>query len=549
MERPELEFRREFLRMAGLGIAGSAAMLVPTQAGGQSAMPAGLRKDGVAPRGRSIYYDVRAYGAKGDGVTLDTEAVNATIDAAANAGGGTVLFTPGVYACYSIHLKSNVALYLQQGATILAAPTPMEGFVTGGYDAAEPQGEWEPYQDYGHNHWHNSLIWGENLHDFGIFGPGLIYGRGLSRGYDDKALPDTTKPGVGNKSIALKNCRNVILSDFSILQGGWFGILATGVDNLTIDNLKIDTNRDGMDIDCCRNVRVSNCTVNSPWDDAICPKSSYALGEARMTENVTIANCFVTGGYAIGSVLDGTWKPVNLYGHNSGTGRIKLGTESNGGFRNIAITNCVFEACQGFALESEDGAVVEDITFTGITMRNINTAPIFLRLGSRLRGPKPQTTMGSLKRVIISNVTSSGGSPLPSILAGVEGHPVEDIKISDVYLHQVGGADAAIAAINPPENAEKYPDPQMFGELPATGFYARHAKNLEFTNVEIATEREDARPAFHLEDVDGVDFFRMKFPARKMAGQFQLKNVADFRVFGCKHYADASSEHVDDEVL
>ncbi|MGA2249583.1 rhamnogalacturonidase [Terracidiphilus sp.] len=536
------EFRREFLRMAGLGVAGSAAMLVPAQATGQ--------KTGRIDReGWPGIFSVRDFGAKGDGTTIDTPAVNKAIDYVANGGGGTLIFPAGVYACYSIHLKSNVALYLSQGATILAAPTPYEGMTSGGYDAAEAQGAWEPFQDYGHNHWHNSLIWGENLHDFGIFGPGLIYGKGLSRGHDEKALPNTTAPGVGNKAIALKNCRNVILSDFSILQGGWFGVLATGVDNLTIDNLKIDTNRDGIDIDCCKNVRVSNCTVNSPWDDAICPKSSYALGEARMTENVTIANCFVTAGYALGSLLDGTWKPLNTNGRAWGTGRIKLGTESNGGFRNIAITNCVFEACQGFALETEDGAVVEDITFTGVTMRNINSAPIFLRLGSRLRGPKPETVVGSLKRVIISNVTSSGASQLPSILAGVEGHPVEDIKISDVYLHQVGGADAAMAAINPAENAEKYPDPRMFGDLPATGFYARHAKNVEFSNVEIATEREDARPAFHLEDVDGADFFRMKFPGRKTAGQFRLKNVADFRVFGCKHYADATMEHADDKVV
>ena len=105
---------------------------------------------------------------------------------------------------------------------------------------------------------------------------------------------------MGNKAIALKNCRNVIFRDFSILKGGHFGLLLTGVDNLTIDNLKIDTDRDGIDIDCCQNVRVSNCTVNSPWDDGICPKSSYALGYARATRNVTITNCWVTGTYELG---------------------------------------------------------------------------------------------------------------------------------------------------------------------------------------------------------------------------------------------------------
>ncbi len=160
---------------------------------------------------------------------------------------------------------------------------------------------------------------------------------------------------MGNKAIALKNCRNVLLRDFKILEGGWFGILATGVDNLTIDNLVIDTIRDGMDIDCCRNVRVSNCTVNSPWDDGICPKSSFALGYARPTENLTITNCYVTGGYEVGSVLDGTWKPLTME-RGTPTGRIKMGTESNGGFRNITISNCVFESCRGFAIETVDGA-------------------------------------------------------------------------------------------------------------------------------------------------------------------------------------------------
>src|SRR6201992_159214 len=112
---------------------------------------------------------------------------------------------------------------------------------------------------------------------------------------------------MGNKTIALKNCHNVLLRDFSILKGGHFGILVTGVDNLTIDNLKIDTDRDGMDIDCCKNVRVSNCTVNSPWDDAICPKSSYALGYARATENLTISDNYVTAGYELGSGAGATW--------------------------------------------------------------------------------------------------------------------------------------------------------------------------------------------------------------------------------------------------
>jgi polygalacturonase len=537
------DLRRDFLKMAGLAMAGGTTTIFTSHEADARAE----RQKGVETSDKPFYFDIRHFGAKGDGSTIDSHAINAAIDAA--AGGGTVVVPAGVYACYSIRLKSDVAIYLQQGATILAASTPYEGLANGGYDAAEPQGAWEPYQDYGHNHWHNSLIWGEGIHDFAIYGPGLIWGKGLSRGHDERTLPDTKALGVANKAIALKNCHNVILRDFSILQGGWFGVLATGVDNLTIDNLKIDTNRDGIDIDCCRNVRVSNCTVNSPWDDGICPKSSYALGYPRATENLTITNCYVTGDYDLGSVLDGTWKPMEMGPHRWGTGRIKLGTESNGGFKNVTISNCVFEGCRGFALESEDGAHVEDITFVGITMRNVRNAPMFLRLGSRLRGPKPQTVVGTMKRILISNVTSYNASSLPTIIAGVSGNPVEDVKISDVYLHQVGGGSPDMAAIQPPEKADQYPEPTMFGDLPATGLFARHAKNIEISNLEIATENADARPAVYLDDVDGADFFRIRMPMRKRSDQFKLKNVSDFRVFGSQHYPDAAVEHVEEKMV
>jgi polygalacturonase len=347
------------------------------------------------------FFNVRNFGATGDGKSIDSPAINKALEAAAAMGGGTVYVPAGTYNCYSLRLKSFICLYIEQGATILAAPTPLDGTTTDGYDAAEPQGPWEPYQDYGHNHWHTSLIWGEAIHDFSIMGPGLIWGKGLSRGHqNDKDLPDTTKPGVRNKTIALKNCFNVTLRDFSIFKGGWFGILATGVDNLAIDNLKIDTNRDGMDIDCCRNVRVSNCTVNSPIDDGICPKSSFALGYARPTENLTITNCFVTGSYEIGSILDGSWKRMPDSFAPYATGRIKCGTESNGRFRNITISNCVFEHSRGFALETVDGALCEDITFVGVTMRGSMNSPMFLRLGRRMRGPA-DSNVGTLKRIII----------------------------------------------------------------------------------------------------------------------------------------------------
>jgi polygalacturonase len=236
------------------------------------------------------WFNVRDFGAVGDGATIDSPAINKAIDHVASRGGGVVHFPPGTYACYTLRLKSNITLHLGEGAVILAAaPT---GVAPNGYDDPGP-GAGNAYQDYGHSHWSNSLIFGEGLHDIAIVGTGLIWGKGLTRGHrfpDD--APDISGPGVGDKAIALKNCRNVLLRDFKILQGGWFALLATGVDNMTIDNLIVDTNRDGLDIDCCRNVRVTNCTINSPWDDGICPKSSFALGYARPTENLTISTAF-----------------------------------------------------------------------------------------------------------------------------------------------------------------------------------------------------------------------------------------------------------------
>src|SRR5581483_11959375 len=334
--------RRDFLKLTSAGVAGSAI---------GAATPLAAAK--ATSIGSNNEYDVRSFGAKGDGKTFDTSAINKAIDAATAAGGGTVRFSAGTYLCYTIHLKSNVALYLGPGATILAADSPAEG--SGGYDAPEPNA-WDKYQDFGHSHWHNSLIWGEDIKNISILGQGLIWGKGLSRGSGDKPLA----AGVGNKAISLKNCHNVTLRDFSILHGGHFAILATGVDNLTIDNLLIDTNRDGMDIDCCRNVRVSNCSVNSPWDDGICLKSSYGLGFARATDHVTIINCYVTGGYEEGTLLDATYKRIGP-DKAPRNGRIKFGTESNGGFRNVTISNCVVEDSRGIALETVDGGLLEDV--------------------------------------------------------------------------------------------------------------------------------------------------------------------------------------------
>jgi polygalacturonase len=520
--------RRDFLRLSSVGIAGS-SLGVATGQGQLTPVEV-----------RAGFYNVRTFGARGDGASVDSDAINRAIEAAAAAGGGSVLVPAGTYLCYSIRLKSNLSLYLDAGVTIVAADPPSSG--TGGYDTAEPDNGWSAYQDFGHNHWHNSLIWGEGIANVSISGPGLIWGRGLSKGYGSG--PPAEKRGVGNKTVSLKNCHNVTLRDFSILKGGHFGILATAVDNLTICNLRIDTDRDGIDIDGCRNVRISDCSVNSPWDDAICLKSSFALGYPRATESITISNCYVTGTYKLGTMLDGTFQHFAPGDEAYRTGRIKCGTESNGGFRNIAISNCVFQGCQGLALETVDGALLEDVTVSNITMRDV-AVPFFLRLGSRMRGPAG-AAIGELRRVLISNIVCSDCDPaICSIISGIPGHAIEDITFHDIYIQHRGGGTIADGAIQPPEEERKYPEPSMFGHMPSQGFLIRHAKNVLMSNVEISASREDYRPAFVLQDVQGADFFRVRTTYTENVPTFVLNDVNDFGVHLSKHVPDSNFEHIE----
>ena len=527
--------RRHFFKTAGAGLASAAVLISP------AAAQTGVN-DVQAP-----LYPVPRFGAKGDGKTLDSPAVNATIEAASRAGGGIVMFPAGTYRCYSLRLQSKVTLYLAPGATLLAADSPAEG-ERGGYDLPEPNQPWEPYQDFGHNHWHNSLIWGEGLENVGVVGPGLVWGRGLSRGSGPG--PRAEQPGVGNKSIALKNCRNVLLRDFSILHGGHFGILATGVDNFTIDNLTIDTNRDGVDLDCCRNVHVSNCSVNSPWDDGICLKSSFALGLARTTEMVTITNCLVTGGFEEGTLLDASFKRFAPGEKVPRTGRIKFGTESNGGFKNITISNCVFDGSKGLAIESVDGGLVEDVCVSNIAMRELSGAPIFIRLGSRMRGPEG-ASIGSIRRITLSDITVMK-APEPricSIVTGIPGHLIEDVKLTGFTLVHRDGGTSEDRALELPEKEREYPEPTMFGTTPAQGFFIRHAKGIEMGGIKIESTGDDQRPAFVLDDVQNADFSFIKLPSSQPGRGFSLRQVSNFSLFRGKPLADIELDIADREEL
>lgn len=483
-------------------------------------------------------YSVTDFGARGDGKTIDSDAINKAIEAASQSGGGTVYFPAGTYASYSIRLKSHISLYLDQGATILAADPQGET----GYDAPEPNkwGDSLHYQDFGHSHWHNSLIWGEDLVNISILGPGTIYGKGLTR-------EGPHRSPIGNKAIALKNCRNVILRDFTMLYGGHFAILATGVDNLTIDNLKIDTNRDGIDVDCCKNVRISNCTINSPWDDALCLKSSYALGYARATENVTITNCQVTG-FDRGTLIDGTYQENegHLVPDREGpTGRIKFGTESNGGFKKITISNCIFQHCRGLALETVDGGLLEDIAISNLVMNDIINSPFFLRLGGRMRGPA-DATIGELRRVSIDNVVVyNADSRFSSIISGLPGHDIKDIRLSNISIwYKPINPDTDKIPETVPEYEKAYPEPQKFGIIPSYGFFIRHVQHIEMSNINIRYLEKETRPAIIFSDVKGIEMLNVAMMKAGTSPLISAENVTGFRLKDCPEIKDITLQKI-----
>ncbi|TCD05919.1 glycoside hydrolase family 28 protein [Pedobacter frigidisoli] len=482
-------------------------------------------------------YNVKTFGATGDGKTLDTKAIDKAITKANTDGGGTVYFPAGDYLSVTIHLKSNVGLFIDHGATIVAANAG-EGVQ---YDFPE-KADNDSYQDFGHSYFRNSLIYGENLHDISITGPGKIWGRGLEM---REAKNGANAPGLGNKTLALKLCRNVLLRDFTIAHGGWFGFLLTGVDNMTIDNVKMDTNRDGIDLVSSKNVRISNCTINSPVDDAIVLKSDFALNYPRDLENVTITNCQVSG-YKEGTLLDGT----NVkWSNGSPTGRIKLGTESNGGFKNITISNCVFDNSRGLALETVDGAALEDITISNITMRDVGNAPIFIRLGARMRAPKDFRS-STLKRVNISNVVAYGVTgDQAAIISGIPGHDIEDITLNNIKIYFNGGGTKAQSEREIPPLIDSYPDPNRFGVTPAYGFFIRNVKDIKLTNVELSYLKEDLRPAFILDNVDGADFQHVRAQKSGNAPTFRLIRVKNFNLFNSPHLSNTKIEEVNNKEL
>ena len=421
-------------------------------------------------------FDVREYGAAGDGKTLDTKAIQAALDAAAASGGGTVRLQRGTFLSGTIELPSRITLQLDAGAVLLAS-SRQEDFTA------------------------RALIHAEKAENITVQGRGMIDGHGAI----SKAFPK-----VRAHLIHFVGCHNVLVRDVAFRNSTTWIQHYYQCDNVVIDGVTVDSrlnpeiegprhapgapgrNEDGLDINSCSRVRVANSLIYSD-DDAIVLKST----SARPCTDIAITNCVVS----------------------SNAAGIKFGTESGGGFQNVAVSNCTIYDTRnsGLALEIVDGGTLDCVNVSNLVMHNIKGAAIFIRLGNRARpyrGDKPG--VGTLRNVIISNVQATGVGDwiepegkrvVGCSITGIPGHPVENITLENLRVEYLGGGALEDAAREVKEREDAYPSCRMFGTLPAYGFYCRHARNLKFHHVELTFQHEDHRPPFVFDDVVDLELF------------------------------------------
>lgn len=437
----------------------------------------------IATLGAEQVRDVREFGATPDGKTLCTRAIQEAVDQCAVAGGGTVYLAAGKWLSGTITMKSHVTLLLDSGCILLGSTNPS--------DYPETTSAVRSYTD---NYVRQSLIAGEDLDDIAIRGSGTIDGNGAAFHWKEYK----NRPYV----IRLVNCRDVLVENVKLRNSPMWMQHYLACERLQISGITVwnhaTYNNDGLDIDACHDVTVSNCMIDSD-DDALCLKSTMD----RACENVTVTNCVLS----------------------SHANAIKMGTESNGGFQNVTITNCTIcsprysevtygrqRGLAGIALEIVDGGDLNQVAISNIVIRGV-TVPIFMRLGDRARpftesAPKPE--VGTFRNVSLNNIVATGTSNIGCSITGLPGHAVENVTLSDISLGFEGGGTAEQADTEVQEMADGYPESTMFGMLPAYGFYCRHAKGLRFRNVRLRTEQPDRRPALVLDDVtdaviDGLD--------------------------------------------
>jgi polygalacturonase len=451
----------------------------------------------LAPIAAATGLDVRDFGARGDGVAKDTAAIQKAIDTAEHRGGGTVEVPPGRYLSGTIHLKSNVTLYLNPGATILASPDNSD------FDPYE-QLSFKSVSDNETTYFHYGLVTAENVHDIAIVGKGTIDGNRTKRG--------------GPKTIAIKLCEHVTIRGITVQNSPNYSISFWGCDYVDVDGVTVlNGYADGIDPDACRYVRIANCHIES-WDDAICPKASPSMGmdQRRNVEHLVVTNCIT----------------------RTNCSNFKFGTESSWDLQDVAISNITMlprdkgrPPVSGISLEAVDGAHINGVVISNISMAGATT-PIFVRLGNRGRGMAPPSP-GSVENISLNNIIARGAT-MTSSVTGVPGAKPRRISFSNVMITMEGGNHEP-KGLDVPELVEKYPEATMFGALPAFGFYSRHAEGIVLSNVQLRWDKEDLRPAMLLDDIQDltIDSFRTDTAAGAMPVVW-LNNVAEALVRGSR---------------
>ena len=467
----------------------------------------------ITPTAQGPFFDITAYGAVAGGSAVANQAaINNAIAAASAAGGGTVVVPAGDFKTYTIRLKSNVGLQLSQRNSVLRAAVAGTGPGQDGgfYDAPEPN-PFVGLQDHGHSHWANSLIYGADIENVMISGPGLIDGGSIDpatgftvnvlSGNDPAEVTVRTAAGTpagANKAIAIKNGKKITMRDFSILNGGHFAIIGTGIIGWTIDGLTVDTNRDAIDIDASQDVTVRRSVFNSLTDDAIVLKGSFGLGRYLMTKNVLVEDSTVSG-YDPGSVIAGTYTTNKLVAtdRDGPTARVKLGTEGTTGFDTVTVRNVNFERSRGFALESVDGALLQNIVFSDVKMKNISSSPIFIRLGDRGRAPVTGTSADAAVAPANALRLDDRGWVLPNVTGVYGSYPA--VRYIPSYSKNVtppiGGASTPFTIVDPAaptrlNPAASAPTDLNFANAVGVGF--ARVRNIRISNVTV----EDADPRY-----------------------------------------------------
>jgi len=436
-------------------------------------------------------YNVVDYGAKCDTTVLSTKALQQAIDACSQAGGGRVVVPTGSYKIGSIELRSHVHLFLETGA-ILYGSTRLEDYRPMKSDYVSLRTQTTTIQ----------LIYADGVNDVTISGFGTIDGRGRAfpkLSWNDEGI---TRPHL----LRFIRSTDVTVRDVTMRNSGCWMQHYLACDRLKIDGIKVinrnNYNNDALDLDGCHEVTVTGMIADSD-DDGITLKST----SPRLCENIRISDCVVS----------------------SHCNAIKLGTETNGGFRNISISGIVVKpsydqhekffgqwiGSSAISLEIVDGGVMENVSVSDITVEGTES-PIFIRLGNRGRGYKlggegfesliPIDHVGRINGVHLSHIHVHNAGTMACSITGLPGHPVENIRLHDITIHHRGGISQAdlpeIAKNMEDEKEREYPEATMWGNLPAKGFYVRHARNVQLDGIHVYTDAPDVRPDIVREDAE-----------------------------------------------